>query len=140
MPRLPRRLHGAGVVYYHVMNRGHNREVVFQTDDDHAYFLELLQRSRQRCAVRLYHYCVLDNHFHLLVGCAVAGELARWMAGLLRAYVHHLHRHTGFLGRLWQGRFRSPAVAVEEYFLSCARCIERNPLAAGLVAQAWQYR
>ena len=53
--------------YYHVMNRGHNREVVFPTEEDHAYFLDLLQRYRQRFAVPLYHYCLMDNHFHLLV-------------------------------------------------------------------------
>jgi hypothetical protein len=65
-------------------------------------------------------------------------ELSPWMAGLLRAYVHYHHRRTGFVGHLWQGRFNSPAVAVEDYFLSCARYIERNPLVAGLVAQPWQ--
>jgi putative transposase len=61
------------------------------------------------------------------------------MAGLLRAYVHYYHRRTGFVGHLWQGRFKSPAVAAEEYFLSCARYIERNPVRAGLVTEPWQY-
>jgi putative transposase len=61
------------------------------------------------------------------------------MAGLLRAYVHYFHRRTGFVGHLWQGRFRSPAVGVEQYFLSCARYIERNPVEAGLVVEPWEY-
>ena len=62
--------------YYHVMNRGHNREVVFQSQDDHAYFLDLLDRYRQRFAVRLYHYCLMDNHFHLLARAEQAEDLS----------------------------------------------------------------
>src|SRR5208282_4177574 len=126
--------------YYHVMNRGHNREVVFQTDEDRVYFLHLLDRYRQRFDVRLFHYCLMSNHFHLLVQCQRAEELSSWMAGLLRAYVHYYHRRTDFVGHLWQGRFKSPAVAVEDYFLSCARYIERNPVAAHLVELPWEYR
>jgi putative transposase len=122
------------------MNRGHNREVVFRTDDDHAYFLELLDRYRQRFPIRVLHYCLMSNHFHLLLQCAEPKQLSPFMAGLLRAYVHHHHRQHGFVGHLWQGRFKSPVVAVEEYFLSCARYIERNPLVAGLVTEPWQYR
>jgi putative transposase len=71
--------------------------------------------------VRLLHYCLMGNHFHLLVQCQQPKELSPYMAGLLRSYVHYYHRRYGFVGHLWQGRFKSPAVAVEEYFLSCAR-------------------
>src|SRR5579864_6133950 len=112
MARKPRQRQRASGGYYHVMNRGHNREVVFQTDDDHLYFLDLLARYRERFAIRLYHYCLMSNHFHLLVQADKAEELSPWMAGLLRAYVHYFHRRTGFVGHLWQGRFKSPAVAV----------------------------
>ena len=140
MGRRPRQHQRASGGYYHVMNRGHNREVVFQTEDDHAYFLDLLERYRQRCAVRLYPYCLMDNHFHLLARAEQANDLSPCMAGLLRAYVHSFHRRYGFVGHLWQGRFQSPAVAVEAYFLRCARYLERNPLEAGVVAEPWTYR
>jgi putative transposase len=140
MTRLARQHQAAPAAYYHVMNRGHNREVVFADDHDHTYFLELRERSRQRFPVRRFHYCLMSNHFHLLVHCDRGPDLSTWMAGLLRAYVHYFHRRTGFVGHLWQGRLRSPAVGVEEYFLSCACYIERNPLAAGLVSEPWQYR
>jgi putative transposase len=90
--------------------------------------------------MRLLGYGLVGNHFHLLVRCARPKDLSACMAGLLRSYVHYYHRRYGFVGHLWQGRFKSPAVAVEEYFLSCARYIERNPLGAGLVTEAWEYR
>src|SRR5438128_2010240 len=102
MPRVARRLQGAAGVYFHVMNRGHNREVVFPKDEDRAYFLELLARYRERFAVRLFHYCLMSNHFHLLVRADDPQELSPWMAGLLRSYVHYHHRRTGFVGHLWQ--------------------------------------
>jgi REP element-mobilizing transposase RayT len=67
MARKPRWQQRSAAVYCHVMNRGHNRQVVFTTDADHLYFLELPERYRRRFAIRLYHYCLMSNHFHLLV-------------------------------------------------------------------------
>jgi putative transposase len=122
------------------MNRGHNRETVFSDDEDRNYFLDLLARYRERFDLRLYHYCLMDNHFHLLLQLAQPRRLSALMAGLLRAYTHHFHRRHGFVGRLWQGRFKSPAIETEGYLLSCGRYVERNPLEAGLVKHPWEYR
>ncbi len=58
---------------------------------------------------------------------------------MLRAYVHYFNRRYRFVGHLWQGRFRSPAIQCEGYLLYCGRYIERNPLEAGLVTEPWQY-
>ena len=82
----------------------------------------------------------MRNHFHLLVPRDNPKELSSWMARLLRAYVPYYQRRTGFVGPLWQGRFQSPAVAVEDYFLRCARYIERNPVRAGQVDEPWHCR
>jgi REP element-mobilizing transposase RayT len=121
------------------MNRGHNREAVFADADDCRYFLDLLERYKKRFPLRIFHYCLLTNHFHLLVQMPTAQALSACLAGLLRSYVHYFNRRHGFVGHLWQGRFKSPAVEVEAYFLSCARYIERNPVAAGLVTLPWKY-
>jgi REP element-mobilizing transposase RayT len=102
MPCIPRRQQQAVGLYDHMINRGHNREVVFRTEEDAAYFLHLVERYRQRFAVRLYHYCLMPNHFHVLVRAEDPKELSPWMAGLLRAYVHYHHRRTGFVGHLWK--------------------------------------
>jgi putative transposase len=140
MPRLPRREQWTDAACYHIMDRGHNRETVFLDDEDRGFFLKLLARYRDRFALRLYHYCLLDNHFHLLVQLPQPRRLSALMAGLLRAYTHHAHRRHGFVGRLWQGRFKSPAIEAEGYLLSCGRYIERNPVEAGLVVLPWEYR
>jgi putative transposase len=76
---------------------------------------------------------VTSNHFHLLV-CGESPEaLSPCLAGMLRAYGPYCHRRYGLVGHLGQGRFQSPAVAVEEYFLNCARYLERNLVTAGVV-------
>ena len=59
--------------------------------------------------------------------------------GYVAAYVHYFNRRYRFVGHLWQGRFKSPAIQCEGYLLSCGRYIERNPLEAGLVTEPWQY-
>ena len=121
------------------MNRGHNRERIFGDDDDRRQFLLLLARYQKRFGLRLYHYCLMTNHFHLLVQLQRPAEMSRWVAGMLRAYVHYFNRRYGFVGHLWQGRFKSPAVQCEGYLLSCGRYIECNPLESGLVVEPWQY-
>jgi putative transposase len=86
MPGLARGQQSSPAASYHVRNRGHNREVVFADDQDHADFLDLLARYRQRFPVRPYHYCLMSNHFYLLVHGERLADLSAWMAGLLRAY------------------------------------------------------
>jgi putative transposase len=139
MPRVPRKQQWAEEACYHVMDRGHNREAVFGDDDDRRAFLRLVGRYRERFGFRLYHYCLMDNHFHLLLQLRDARHLSPLLAGLLRAYGHHVHRRYGFVGHLWQGRFKSPAVQRDGYLLSCGRYLERNPVEAGLVAAPWDY-
>jgi putative transposase len=137
MPRVPRRRQWVESVCYHVLNRGHNREAVLAGDDDRDAFLALLTRYKRRFGFLLHHYCLMGNHFHLLIRLGRPNDLSPMMAGLLRAYVHSFHRRHGFVGHLWQGRFKSPAVQREGYWLSCGRYIERNPVEAGMVRAPW---
>ena len=67
MPRKPRWLQLADEGAYHVMSRGHNREALFADSNDSCHFLSLLERYRRRHGFHLYHYCLMTNHFHLLL-------------------------------------------------------------------------
>ncbi len=107
--------------------------------EDYCSFLGLLARYRQRTGLRLFHYCLMSNPFHLLLQMETARQLSAFMAGLFRSYVHHFICRWGFVGHLWQGRFKSPVVQTEGYLLSCGRYIERNPVEANLVTEPWQY-
>jgi putative transposase len=103
------------------MNRGHNREAVFIDDEDRRAFLDLVARYRDRFGFQLLHYCLMNNHFHLLVKLHEPPEVSALMAALIRAYVHYFNRRHGFLDQLWQGRFKSPAIQCRDYLLSCGR-------------------
>jgi putative transposase len=89
MGRPPRHLFWAESAAHHVMDRGHNRQAVFRDDEDRVAFLNLVRRYRARFRLRLYHYGLMTNHFHLLIQLPDPRQLSRLMAGLLRAYVHH---------------------------------------------------
>lgn len=121
------------------MNRGHNREVVFQDDDDPGDFLDRIDRHRQRFSVQVYHSCLLSNPFHFLIRCESSMAWSTCLAGRLVSDVH-APSATASWATGGQGRLQSPVVALEEDFLSCARSMERNPLAAGMRAEPWQYR
>jgi putative transposase len=110
MPRLPRQSKWTEAACYHVFNRGHNRQAIFADDEDRAYFRTLLHRYRSRFGLRLFHYCLMSNHFHLLLQMDDPRLLSRVMAGLAIAYGHHYHRRHNYVGHLWQGRFKSPAI------------------------------
>jgi len=137
MSRVPCKRRLGQSACYHVIDRGHNREAVFKDAEDCGSFLRLLGRYAKRFSWRLYHYCLMTNHFHLLLRLEDGRRLSGLMAGLLRSYVHYFNRRHGFVGHLWQGRFKSPAVEAERYLLSCGRYIERNPVEAGIVEEPW---
>jgi putative transposase len=140
MPRTARRYVFTPAACYHILNRGHARETIFHDDTDRLEFLALLDRYRRRFDFRLYHYCLLSNHFHLLLQLPDAKVLSSLLAGLMVAYWHHYRRRYQLVGHLFQGRCKPPAVEADPYLLSCGRYIERNPLEAGLVTEPWQWR
>jgi putative transposase len=136
---MPRWMQLADQAAYHVMSRGHNRETLFADRDDFEKFLGLVQRYRRRFGFRLYHYCLLSNHFHLLLQLDDPRRLSSLMAGLLLTYVRYVNARYGFVGHLFQGRFKSPLIQREDYWLTCGRYIERNPVEAKVVLLPWDY-
>jgi putative transposase len=103
MSRIPHKQRWTDEACCHVMNRGHNRERLFCDDDDRRQFLLLLARYRKHFGLRLNHNCLMTNHFPLLVQLQRPAELSKWLADMLRAYVHYFNRRFGFVGHLWQG-------------------------------------
>jgi REP element-mobilizing transposase RayT len=120
-------------VAHHVVQRGHNRQVVFATDEDFQFYLENLTELKGNLDVRLYAYCIMTNHVHLLlmpVQAASLASLLKALAGRQTRYVNRLEERSG---TLWEGRYKSSPVDTEGYLLECSRYIELNPLRAGIV-------
>jgi putative transposase len=133
MPRVARAL--ADGHCYHILNRGNGRQQVFHKDQDYSAFINLLNEARQRYPISLFSYCLMPNHFHLLVRAEKGEELSRCMQWLMTSHVRRYHRHYGGSGHIWQGRYKSFIVQQDSYLVTAARYIESNPLRAGLVDQ-----
>ncbi|MBJ6726440.1 transposase [Geomesophilobacter sediminis] len=134
MPRVHRKIEADSI--YHIFNRGNDRQRVFQKDGDYLAFLTLLGEMKQRYRMDLYAYCLMPNHFHLLVKAIVGEELSKGMQWFMTTHVRRYQRHYLSTGHLWQGRFKSLPVNGEEHFLTVTRYIEGNPVRAGLVESA----
>jgi len=141
MPRRPRV--ATGGLAYHVLNRRMGRLPLFEKADDYAAFETILQEAHAQTRIRITAYCLMPNHWHLLLWPRQDGELSevlRWMT-VTHTQRWHAHRHTAGTGPVYQGRFKSFPVQTDEHFLTVARYVERNALRAKLVARAedWQW-
>jgi putative transposase len=137
MGRLPRAIDD-GLVY-HALNRGNNRQEIFSDDGDRQSFLEALDRTRSRYPFRLLGYCLMSNHFHLLVRPDAGQSISRILQSLTVAHTWQYHKRHGSSGHVWQGRFKSPVIQDDEHLLMVLRYIEANPLRAGLVTDLGDY-
>jgi putative transposase len=138
MPRSARGL--VGNSYYHVINRGNGQQRIFHKDSDFAVLISLFEDAREKYSVKVYAYCLMPDHFHLLVKPAIAGDLSRWMQWLMTSHVRRYHRRYGTSGHIWQGRFKCFIVKEDEHLLAVTRYIEGNPVRSGMVESALEWR
>ena len=113
--------------YYHVMNRGNNRQDIFLSDQDRKVFLEALADSCEIYHVNLLGYVLMSNHFHLLVHTAGA-NLSEFMRHFQVSYTVRFNRRNHRSGHVFQGRFKSLLVEADEYLLPLSRYIHLNPV------------
>jgi putative transposase len=114
---------------------------IFESAADYAAFLQVLEEAVERTQMRLLAYCVMPNHWHLVVWPREDGELSRFMAWLTLTHTHrwHAHRHSAGSGHVYQGRFKSFPVQEDDHFYTLCRYVERNALRAHLVRRAEQW-
>jgi putative transposase len=134
----PHRPIAAGLIY-HALNRGNNRASVFAQAADFRQFLDALGQTRERYPFRLYAYCLMGNHFHLILEPEAGQSISRIVQSLTVAHTWHYHQALGTTGHVWQGRFKSPVVAADAHLLTVMRYVESNPLRAGLVSDLADY-
>jgi putative transposase len=123
---------------FHVLNRGIQGLVPFETSAECQAFLSLLREAGERYSVRLFAYTLMPNHWHLLLECSDGGRPSGFMhwLGTTHAQRWRAARNLRGRGAVYQGRFKSVAVATDRHFLIVCRYVERNPLRARLVARA----
>jgi len=124
---------------HHVTQRGNRREDVFFAEADRERYLELLDKYAAKHGLAVQAYCLMTNHVHLVVVPQAEASLAATLKPLHMRYTQHVNRVQRLSGRLWQGRFFSCALD-DEHLWAAVRYVERNPVRAGMVEQAEDYR
>jgi len=125
---------------HHVVQRGYNRNAVFVERQDYEYYLETLQEWKYELGVRVYAWCLMTNHVHLILDpgddSQAIGLLMKRLAGRQTRYINKQECRSG---TLWEGRYKASAIQIDSYFLRCCRYVELNPVRAGLVSGPESY-
>ncbi len=135
MPRRPR-VDLAG--YHHIVNRGVEKREVFSEDEDYETFLEILCEACAKFNVILHSYCLMTNHYHLLIETQQE-NLSKVMRAINAQYAAYFNRKYKRVGHLWQGRFKSWFVTDEAYLYTLVKYIEFNPLKVKIVKTLYEY-
>ena len=136
MARRPR-VFAPGLLY-HVIVRGNQRRKTFRSDDDYQAYLDRLEKYRAQCRVRIYAYCLMPNHVHLLVETGPT-PLAKFMQGLQQSYTQYFNRSYRKVGHLFQGRYKAIICERDQYLLALVRYIHLNPVRAKLATRPERY-
>ena len=140
MPRTARA--AVGGVTYHVLNRGNDRARIFHKPADFDAFVKILVDGLRHASIELLAFCLMGNHWHLILRPRGDKDLARYLSWITNTHVKRYRAHRpGGSGHLYQGRFKSFPVEDDEHLLVVIRYVEANPLRAGMVkrAQAWRW-
>lgn len=126
-------------VFYHITARGNQKQKTFTNDDDFRGYLDRLRHYKRKYGFRLYGYCLMPNHIHLIGELANKEKLSKFMQGIHRSYTSYFNEEYNKCGHLWQGRFGSRIIMKDQYAINCVNYIELNPVRAGIVKTPIEY-
>ena len=137
MPRIAR---AVAVGYpHHITQRGNYRQTVFEKDVDYLQYLEWLKLYSRRYSLKIWAYCLMQNHVHFIAVPMEPDSLAKSFNTLHMRYAQHINMRNKSTGHLWQGRFYS-CVLDEKHLYAKIRYVENNPVSAGVVKKAEGYQ
>jgi REP-associated tyrosine transposase len=141
MPRPPRFCPDG--VPQHIVNRGNLRAPIFHESADYLGFLAALTDAADRTTVRLLAFCLMPNHWHLVLWPLDGSEISAYMQVVMNAHIRDLQRRHGTAGtgHIYQGRYKNSPIVTDRYFFNVCRYVEANALCAGLVGRAedWEW-
>lgn len=140
MPRIERV--DIGNQIYHVLNRANARAQIFDTSTDYQMFEAILEEGVKRFDIRLLAYCLMPNHWHLVLYPKKDGDLAAFMGWVTNTHTRRWHTQKGTIGQghLYQGRYKSFLCEADAHFLTLVRYVERNAKKAKLVRRAEDWK
>ncbi|HNX90360.1 MAG TPA: transposase [Candidatus Omnitrophota bacterium] len=127
-------------VAYHVICRGTRKENIFLSADDYTKFFSILKRYKKRYRPKLYAYCLMTNHIHLLLDPVSTASISKFMHGVCLSYAMYYNSKYGTCGHLWQNRYKSFVIQNDQYLINVASYIEYNPIRAAICSRAEEYQ
>jgi len=137
MPRRPRIVEKNA--YYHIITRGNQKQPVFKEAGDLQKYLAILSKYKKEYKFRLYCFCLMPNHIHLVMGINKPPLLSKIMKCLNLSYTLYFNSKYDKVGHLWQDRFKSKIIDGDRYLLECISYIESNPVRASLTQTIEEY-
>ena len=140
MPRHSRNLPVGCVV--HIVNRGNDKRMLFERSREFDEFLQLVAWAKAKCPVRIVAYCIMSNHWHFVFWVEVEWDVSAFLHRLTSTHAKRwrLETRTVGLGHVYQDRFKTSSIYSERQYYNCLRYVERNPVDAGLVRSAAEWR
>ena len=119
--------------FYHIYNRGAHKEKIFFSEEHYLRCLNLLHKYADKYAVSIIAYCLMPNHYHLILQQKENGSISRCLQTTFNAYSQTVNLMVGHSGTLFQGKAKSKLIDSDEYVLQVIRYVHLNPVSAGLV-------
>lgn len=126
--------------FYHVYNRGNNRDPVLKLSSDKQIFVNLLYRNRRECKIRLVNYCIMDNHFHPIVKTGESPKnLSKFMQKVLTSFSIQINKKHHRIGHAFQGRYNANLLPFKKDLVRATNYLRKNPIQEGLVRKPSEY-
>ncbi len=124
---------------YHITIRGNNKQAVLKEADDKMNFIKSLDKFKKRFKFKLYCFAIMHNHVHLVIETQEHIRISKIMQAIALSYSVKFRKKYGYVGYVWQGRFRSTVIDDEKYILACMEYIHNNPVRAGFSRRPQDY-
>jgi len=121
------------------MVRGNQKQITFLEEEDFVKYFGLLRHYKRKYGFKLYGYCLMPNHVHLVLEVKNGTDLSKIMQGLNQAYTIWFNKKYKKVGHLWQGRYKSMVIQKDKYMLDCLEYVELNPIRANISNSPFEY-
>ena len=126
--------------YFHVMVQGIAQENIFPDDDSKGYYLACIKKAKEKHCAKILAFCVMSNHSHLLMSVNGIDNVTEFMSFVNTLYARYYNNENNRIGYVFRDRFKSELIDKEKYLLNCLAYIHNNPVKAGMIKRAEDYK
>lgn len=126
--------------FFHIMVQGNNKEYIFNSEEDKNKYLEIMKKTKEKIAIIILEYCMMNNHAHLLFYEEDTKNLTQYMHRVNLLYAKYYNKKYNRVGYVFRDRYKTQPIYSEKHLYSCVRYIHNNPVKANLVKKPNEYQ